>query len=128
MSRSESCLARFLAGYAGLQKEVSMNSKLAFALVIGLVLGFAASFVGRQPQVEAQVTVKATGWEYRVVACSGGDVAQHKKAADALTSEFNTLAAAGWDYVGPVVASPEAWTPQRATDAYSLALFKRAKR
>jgi hypothetical protein len=105
-----------------------VNAKLALALVIGLVLGCAVSFVARQPQVEAQVTVKAAGWEYRVVACAGDALQGQEKAAKTLTSQFNGLAAAGWEHVGPVIASPEARTMVRQTDAYSLVLFKRAKR
>jgi hypothetical protein len=105
-----------------------MNVKVAVGLVIGLSFGFAASFVARQPQAAAREKAKTERWEYQVVACGGGELQGQEKAAKHLTSQFNTLAAHDWEYVGPVIANPEAWTMLRQTDAYSLVLFKRAKR
>lgn len=93
-----------------------MNGKILAALAIGLVIGFFVTLVARQPEAHGQEKAKAQQqWEYRVVFASGNrnDDADAQK----LTTEFNTLAADGWEYVSPVVTQPR----------YSLVLFKRCK-
>ena len=91
-----------------------MNSKLAAGLAIGLAIGFAGALVvTSQPEARGQEKQKQQ-WEYKVVACSL-DGAKGRlpdaDAAKALTEQYNTLAADGWEYVGPVVEKTVAASP-----------------
>jgi hypothetical protein len=84
-----------------------MNGKSAVAMAIGLTLGFAASIcITRQPEAQGQEKPKKQQWEYKVVSCSlygNKGLLPDRDAAKALTEQYNTLAADGWEYVGPVV-------------------------
>jgi hypothetical protein len=95
-----------------------MNGKLEVALAIGLTLGFAgAILVKRQPEAQGQEKPKKQQWEYKVVACSlYGDkgLLPDKDATQALTEQYNSLAADGWEYVGPVVEKTFPAGPQAA--------------
>lgn len=91
-----------------------MNWKLAGMLLVGLVLGFATSFVARQPEVQGQEKVKPQQCEYQLILVPGGELGDAKE----FTNRFNILAADGWEYVGPAVTQPR----------YCLVLFKRPKK
>jgi hypothetical protein len=120
-----------------------MRTKIAVAVVAGLVLGMAGTQLRTLSTAEAQEGPKRA-FEYKVVfshvatiplqqsvADADGKirVVTHgpEKSAETMTKQFNALAAEGWDYVGPVTHT----TPP-ARDAVSpnsgvVSLFKRAK-
>jgi hypothetical protein len=100
-----------------------MKTKLATTLVVGLVLGLATAFIARQPEVQAQERVKAQAFEYKVVLVpdhrtSGGSNTGNADAMK-MTTQFNALAADGWEYVGPVV--------ETSARPYCFVLFKRQR-
>jgi hypothetical protein len=103
-----------------------MTGKLIAVVAGGLLLGVAGTFLFvNQPQARGQQKEKQPLWEYKVIFSS----AEAKDAAKVMTEQYNTLAAEGWEYVGPVVESTHA---RALNGPYSgiggaFILFKRPK-
>src|SRR4051794_31955574 len=95
-----------------------MRWKLAGAIAAGLLVGMIAYRAGTQPDARAEDQPARQRVEYKVVfspvshlkllesrLVDGKEVIiEHgpKASAEAMTKQFNALAAEGWEYVGPV--------------------------
>ncbi len=92
-----------------------MKAKLIAALLAGVVLGFGAAFLGRQPEAQAQGPGgRRVVWEFKVATFpdfeqSGAQLAQ--------------LSADGWEYVGLINA-----TYGNSNAGPSMVAFRRPKR
>jgi hypothetical protein len=81
-----------------------MRRSVGFVVVsvaLGVTVAVALLY---QPPAWGQGQRPKTQWEYRVVLSA---TKHEKQQADAMTRDFNALAADGWEYVGPVSESTE---------------------
>jgi hypothetical protein len=106
-------------------KEKCMNGKMITAAFVGLVLGYAGALHWGQPASLAREKGGKQRWEYRVVFSTTEGAGNEKK----MTEQYNALAAEGWEYVGPVVDSTHAKSPNGnyAGIGGAYVVFKRAK-
>jgi hypothetical protein len=103
----------------GNQKETGMKSKLIVAVLVGIGLGLATTFIAGQSDALAQQP-KAQKWEHRVVRMNPErDVAESAKQLDALAND-------GWEYVG-LVATPGGGG-QTPSPSLGYLAFKRLKK
>jgi hypothetical protein len=84
----------------------AMKAKLFAVLVLGMVLGFAASFVGRHS--DARAADAAVKWEYKTVRLEGG------------VRELDKVNEEGYEFV--------AISPTGGSSTGCVAVFKRPKK
>ena len=104
-------------------RKVENHDRAAKQGILGAILVAGALFlINRQPHEAAgQVPAGAQQWEYRVVDVQpwisrAGGGRDRDRMTSSVTTGYNELAAAGWEYAG------------EAPGAMSLAVFKRPKR
>lgn len=118
-----------------------MRWKLA-AVAAGLFVGLVASGAGMQAGGRAQDKPAGQRFEYKVVFSPvahvevrearriDGEIKEvvlgPKASAEAMTKQFNALAAEGWEYIGPVAPTGRQGSGDLAGGV--LTVFKRAKR
>jgi hypothetical protein len=111
----------------GFSGGYNMKGRLTVAVVVGLVIGLTILLAGRQQEAQGQKREIVRQWEYKVFAF--GIDPDQRKAADSQTERMNQLAAEGWEYVGPLSTSSQAFGVQRNQTHYTTYVaFKRPKK
>ncbi len=100
-------------------------------VVIGVAIGGVVALALKQPEAQGQEKAKNAQWEFKVVFSTSGPFDNDTRGAEnAMTNQYNTLAAEGWEYVGPVVDknTRAQGPPHNTLTDGAFVLFKRQKR
>jgi hypothetical protein len=105
-----------------------MNSKTVVAVSLVPIIGLVAWLFLRPCEAQVHAGQQNQGWEYKVVAFVAENA--NSRNVDDHTTQINSLAAEGWEYVGLLCSGPN---PHQTDPGYHVSsggnvLFKRPKR